>query len=198
MPNKLIIEFVNDWIRKKNVRCAVLHKEDTAMVAEQLDATQRTVLKSFDKALIWEEILKEMKTLGIDLDALRKAIWNLDPGVNPVGGLSTAVYDEGKTHIRRVEPAVISISAATPLVLLGQGFKEAAASITVECRKAGFPTKSFKASSVSCGVDVWQRVTVNVTLDQTGDWEIFAQNDDDPPVNGVRPWSDPSGTVHVV
>jgi hypothetical protein len=54
-------------------------------------------------------------------------------------------------------------------------------------------------TGIECGIDVWQRVTVEATL-TPGEWEIKAHNDDDedPPASGNFKWSDPTGKVIVV
>lgn len=198
MANKLIVEFLNQWMRDKALRCKVLHKENTELGLWGLDVEQRAALKSFDETKIVDQILKEFALLGIDLDELRKAIYGLVAGGGgPAGGLSTASYDEGKTHIRRVEPGVVTLNTQTDVVLLGQGFKDVSGKITVECRRP-MKTVAGAVQSVSCGVDVWQRVTVRVTLDEVGDWEVLAHNDDDLDGAGNPVWSNPSGTIHVI
>jgi hypothetical protein len=56
-------------------------------------------------------------------------------------------------------------------------------------------------TGVECGIDVWQRVSVDMKLTQAGDWVVRAHNDDDEhPPKGSRNWiwSDPMGTVHAV
>jgi hypothetical protein len=191
MANKLIIEFVNDWIRDTaGIRCRVLHNENTEMTNWGLDVSQRNALKSFDRPAVVKKIIEELLLLGIDLDDLRKSIWGLAPG--DTSAVNAALYDQGRTHIRRVEPAVVTADTPTPVVLLGQGFTNNAAQIAVRCEKAGEPVQAFVPASVSCGVDVWQRVTVTVRLSPAGDWTVSAQN------AGDADWSLPTGTIHVI
>jgi hypothetical protein len=197
MAQKLIIDFLHDWVRNKKLREDVLHREEDGMKDYGLDGPQYNVLRKFDQQKIVEKIAKE---LGLDLEDLREAVYGT-PGVAPAAG--AAAYDQGRTHIRRVVPAVISVNTSSEVVLMGHGFKSDKAKVTVEFITGPPANPTIKSATVNwikCGVDIWQRVAVSVTLDATGDWDARAHNDDegDPPGSGNWKWSQPSGRVHVV
>jgi hypothetical protein len=195
MAQKLIVEFLRDWTHRKDLREKVLHKETTEMGAYGLDGTQIKLLRRFDRPMIAKQIAKE---LGIDMEDLHDAIYG---EADPTSAIGAAAYDEGKTHIRLVVPSVISVNTLSEVVLMGQGFKSDPNLVTVEFR-TGPPVNTItvagNVTGIKCGVDVWQRVAVNVTLTATGDWEVRAHNDDDGngPANWV--WSAPTGKVHAV
>jgi hypothetical protein len=186
MSDKFIIDFLHEWLHDGALRCKVLHQEKTQMGIWGLDQTQRETLISLDRDTIVSRILEE---LGIDLDALKHAIKG-GPG-SPTGAGAASGYDEGTTHIRRTEPKIVDLNQVTELTLYGQGFVSTPANIEVQCSRGGV-TKTFQATEVTCGVDVWQRVTVPVTLDAVGEWVVTARN------NGEAAWSNPPGTVHVL
>jgi hypothetical protein len=193
MAQKLIIDFLRDWVRDQQLREEVLHKEKTGMQNYGLDLPQIALLRKFDQQKIAEKIAKE---LGLDLADLQEAIYGV---AGPSAAAGAAAYDEGRTHIRRVNPKVISANTATEVVLMGHGFKSDITKVTVEFR-TGVPPVSVQGqvTEVKCGVDVWQRVAVDVTLGTTGDWEVRAHNDDDKDASNNWIWSEPTGTVHVV
>lgn len=201
MASKLIVDFLHDWIRNTgDVRARVLHKERTEMLAEGLDLAQIQALKKFHPNEVLQKLMDEF---GLDLDALRHAIYGPDPA-SGTAGMSTAAYDEGKTHIRQVIPAVVPANTAVDVVLKGQGFKSDVNTITIEFL-TGSPTSPTVVTptllEVHSDVDVWQRVKVNVTLPQPGDWAIRAHNDDDLDTTTTPPtpiWSDPQGVIHAL
>jgi hypothetical protein len=195
MANRLIVDLIYDWIRDQKLREGVLHKEETNMNAYGLEDKQIKILRKFKLEEIAGRICEE---LGVDLDDLRQAIYGPD---SAAGAAGAAAYDEGKTHIRRVVPKVAPNGTQTTFVLWGHGFKADNTKITVEF-VTGPPNNPVivqgTVTAVECGVDVWQRVTVTATLNQTGDWAVRAHNDDDIDASKQVIWSDPSGMVHVV
>jgi hypothetical protein len=193
MAQKLIIDFLHDWIRNETLRKKVLHKELTHMkIPGGLDDGQIQVLTGFEIGKIAEQIAKE---LGLDLDDLREAVYGKP---SETGGTSGAAYDEGRTHIRRIVPAVVAAVSAPQtqkIVLWGHGFHENASDVTVQFTtgSAASPTVvQTTPTHIEYGVDVWQRVTVEVTLSVTGDWDVHAFSTGDLDKNGQR------GTIHVV
>jgi hypothetical protein len=205
MAERLIIDFLYDWVRTKKLREDVLHKEESGMGSGDggtipgfgLDDKQIADLRAFKLVEIATRMCEE---LGVDLKDLREAVYGPD---SPGGAAGGAAYDEGRTHIRRIVPKVVPLSTATGVVLWGHGFKSAKGKVTVQFLQ-GDPKNPTHlevgtVTAIECGVDVWQRVSVDVTLKQTGDWAVRARNDDDFEEDGVtEAWSIPVGTVHVV
>jgi hypothetical protein len=186
MSDKFIIDFLHEWLHDGGLRCKVLHQEKTQMGVWGLDQKQREVLTSLDKDKIVVQILDE---LGLDLDTLKKIVY--PPPGSPTGAGAAAGYDEGRTHIRRIDPNFVDLNQTKTVTLFGQGFVSTPANIEVQCSKGGV-TQTFQATEVNCGVDVWQRVEVPVTLDVVGEWVVNARN------SGETNWSNPSGTIHVL
>jgi hypothetical protein len=199
MAEKTIVDFLHDWMRSKPLREKVLHKEKTEMGSYGLDDAQIKELRNFRLLKIAKRMADE---LGLDLDDLREAVYGPDDP-SGAGAVGAAAYDEGRTHIRRVVPAIVSRGVASEVVLWGHGFKSDKTKVTVEFLNGPPPptTVAGVVTDVQCGIDVWQRITVQMTLNQTGDWTVRAHNDDDetpPPGSGNWIWSDPVGRVHVV
>ena len=195
MGKKLIVEFIIDWIRDKALREKVLHKETTEMGSFGLDGSQIGELRKFKLAEIGKRVADE---LGVDLDDLRHAIYGPD---SATGAVAAAAYDEGKTHIRRVVPKIVTQGTQSTVVLWGHGFKSDASKITVEFVTGPLlsrVTVPGTVTGVECGVDVWQRVSVDLKLTQVGDWMVQAHNDDDKDGQGNYIWSFPAGTIHAV
>jgi hypothetical protein len=197
MAKKLIVDFLFDWVRDAQLRQKVLHKEKTELGNYGLDTDQIGALRKF----VLPQIAKRMADeLGVDLDDLRHAVYGPDSD-GGTGALGAAAYDEGKTHIRRIHPAIVTQSAASAIMLCGHGFKSDPSKVTVEFltgSPAAPTTVKGTVTGVSCDIDVWQRVAVNVTLNQTGEWAVRAHNDDDVDAGGNIVWSDPLGRLYVV
>jgi hypothetical protein len=201
MADKLIADFVRDWLyNSSNLREEVLHKELDGMKAYGLDDTQIELLRKFELPKIARRISKE---LGIDMDDLREAIYG--EGGDAFAALGAAAYQQGVTHIRRVVPAVVLANPPNPskVVLMGQGFKSDPTKVTVQF-VTGPPTAPVPVAgvvtSISSDVDVWQRIHVDVTLTQTGDWVVQAHNDDEATTGpgGNPKWSAPKGKIHAI
>jgi hypothetical protein len=206
MGKKSIIEFLLKWIEDETFRQRILHREVSEMRTFGLDGEQIKRLTRLKPGPIGRQIALE---LGVDLEEVRNAIFpQPDPELSNTGGFSTMVsvaaagYDEGQTHIRRVRPGIVPVSTATKVVLWGQGFRWEPARITVEFSQKGAATVTGTVTKVDCGVDVWQRVHVDVAAPglTAGGWEILAHNDDDwrDPMDHSLGylWSSPPGSVH--
>ena len=201
MADKLIADFVCDWLYNTgNLREKVLHKERDGMQDYGLDLTQIELIRKFEPEKIARLLAKE---LGIDMDDLRKSI--IGEGGDGFAALGAASYDQGMTHIRRVVPAVVPANPASPskVVLMGQGFKSDPSLVTVRFI-TGPPTNPTIApatvTAISSDIDVWQRVSVQVTLTQKGDWLAEAHNDDEATIGpgGNPKWSAPKGRIHAI
>lgn len=103
---------------------------------------------------------------------------------------AATVYAEGQVHIRGVTPPTLSQGDDRILVIRGQGFDEAS-KIQVRFRK-GPKHKNADVLGVTCDVDVYQRVTVRVTLDELGEWAVQARN------QGESVWSTEDVSVVVI
>jgi hypothetical protein len=91
---------------------------------------------------------------------------------------SATVYYQGQCHVRGIEPTTGSVNVERIFQLRGQGFD---ASPEVEfAHDVSGSTKSATVLGVSCDIDVFQRTTVKVTLDQSGEWVVSARNPSEP------------------
>jgi hypothetical protein len=109
------------------------------------------------------------------------------------------------THIRRVVPAVVPANPTSPskVVVMGQGFKSDPSLVTVRFVTGPPPNPTIvggTVTAISSDVDIWQRVSVDVQLTQTGDWVVEAHNDDEATSGpGAKPkWSIPKGRIHAI
>jgi hypothetical protein len=88
---------------------------------------------------------------------------------------TNTAYNEGQVHIRGVTPTSIGVDLDKSVILRGQGFDEGA---MVEFRKQDEPGKKVdgQVTGISCDMDVYQRVTVDVKLDEQGYWLVHGKN----------------------
>lgn len=95
-------------------------------------------------------------------------------------------YGQGRVHLRRTHPVSWPKDQDEYISVFGQGFDNAA-KIRFE-RSVGDPptltTVDGEVVGIHCGVDVYQKVTVKVKLDESGQWLVRGRND----VTG-EPWS---------
>jgi hypothetical protein len=188
MPEKFLVEFLAKWIRDADFRCQVLHKELTTLQDWEMSGPQIQDLVSLDKARILDRVIKELEGLGIDLDQVRNEVnpaglvltgsGGTDGGSS--GGLMSAatVYYEGQVHLRGVTPQTIGKDKTRHVVLRGQGF-DASKQVQVKFEK-GTTEVLREVIGISCDVDVYQRAIVEVTLNETGEWSVYAQNPGEP------------------
>lgn len=201
MPQKFLVEFLADWIRDEQFRCAVLYQEQTSLDAYGLTQEQKTALLSLDKKQILAQIHKELEQyLAIDLDKLRDEVGGPVPVPGP-GGTPTlpdgtrmlastafallsaineaALYGQGRVHLRGAKPAGVAKDKKRLVVLRGQGFD---VKPEVEFVKDSKIVQG-EVQEITCDVDVYQRVLVKVKLDEEGEWKVRARND------SSEPWS---------
>jgi hypothetical protein len=120
MPTKYLVEFLAKWIRDKDFRCEVLHKEATTLINFELDGNQRAALLSLDEDTILEQIRKEFHALGVDLAQLKQEVGgglivvdpeledpNAPPGNELLGGRGGLPTVAGNDAIRRAAFAAL-------------------------------------------------------------------------------------------
>jgi hypothetical protein len=191
MPKKYVVEFLARWIRDEEFRCKVLHREITTLQDWELTGEQVDDLTSLDKQKILNRILKEFETdLGVDLDKVQQEVIGVPapPILGPTAAAMGTVYTEGAVHVRGIQPKTVPVGVEKVLVLRGQGF-EGTPQVTFE---RGTTSVTPTVVSVSCDVDVYQRVTMKVTLNEVGEWTVRARN------VSTDPWSAEFATVQVV
>lgn len=78
MPQKFLVEFLAKWIREKEFRCQVLHKEQTTLQNYGLTQYQIDDLLSLDKPTIIKRLVDELELdLAIDLEKVKKEVKGL-------------------------------------------------------------------------------------------------------------------------
>jgi len=86
------------------------------------------------------------------------------------------VYDQGQVHVRGTDVPTATRGEEEIIVVLGQGFD---ASPEVRFERAAQVVDA-EILGIHCGVDLYQRVTIRVTLGETGRWTVRARNAGDP------------------
>ena len=176
MPEKLLVQFLERWIRDAEFRGKVLHKELTTLGAEKYTADQIQALLSLDRETILAQIVKEFEGLGMDLDKAKKEAGR------PQRIMAGSGYAEGDVHVRGVTPATIARGDTRHVVVRGQGFQwdSPVGNIQVQFVLGDVAnptaTETYPAIDLGNDVDIYQRVTVEATLNQVGIWKVFARN----------------------
>lgn len=182
-PNKLLVEYIADFVRDEAVRCQSLRHEWEGPKAYGLDDLQVEALNSFDWATIFEKAAAELEEINVDLAAKLVQI----SGGNPPGGgvgpanIAKSMYGGGQIHIRELDPPAAAANQSVQITLLGNGF-EAHPEVYFTPKSGALPLPTVQANAVqgafvkhSCDVDLYQRVTVSVTL-AAGEWWVQARN----------------------
>lgn len=173
MPDKFLIEFFAHWIRDESLRRKVLFRERTAMMGWGLSMQQVDDLVALEKETILDRLRDELQQdLAIDLDKVLEDITNTG-GMGTGGGAAGAAYQEGKVHVRGVEPAKITKNQESIVIVRGHGYDDSAEARFVPVA-GGAPVQG-KVLSIDSDVDVWQRLTVKVTLPSAGKWRVVAR-----------------------
>src|SRR5262249_42079845 len=116
-----MVEFLAQWIRDEGLRRKVLFREQTAMQDWGLEQTQIDDLISLDSDDILAKLREELEDgLGIDLDQVLSDITSTG-GMGTGGG---AAYQEGKAHVRGVEPAKITRNLESIVIVRGHGYDD--------------------------------------------------------------------------
>ena len=178
MAPRYLVEFMAKWINDPSFRWDVLQREITTLQDFGLDNPQITDLVSLDKQAILARLQDELETtLGIDLQKVRDEK-NESEKPNPANPLLAAVgaaaYTEGQPHVRATDPVEIAQNLSSIVIVRGQGFDPG---VSVRFEK-GTSTVHGQVLAASCDVDVFQRLTVRVTLDSKGMWKVVAKNAD--------------------
>jgi hypothetical protein len=173
MPDKYLVEFLAQWIRDESLRRRVLLREIDTMREWGLTAPQSADLRSLDKTRILNSLEKELKDdFGIDLSKILQD-FAATPTATPVGFSAGAVYQQGRVHVRGVDPAGIKMGTPSIVIVRGHGWdrtlKVHFVPVTVGAAVDG------TLLEMDCDVDVWQRATVKVTLPTIGKWRVVAR-----------------------
>ncbi len=184
MPNKFLVEFLAEWIRDPDFRCAVLHQELTKLQQWGLIGPQRLVLLTLDEQTILNQIRQEFAALGVDLDKLKQEISGITiagTGSGSTGGVAAAstMYPGGEVHVRGVTPVTIAANLQRSIMIRGQGF-DCNDQTEVKFEKGGVEEDGTVIGAIACDIDIYQRVTVQVKLTETGSWRVKARNAADP------------------
>jgi hypothetical protein len=184
MPNKFLVEFLAQWIVDPVLRCAVLHQEQTTLQQWGLIGTQRFALLSLDEQTILNQIKQEFTALGVDLDRVKQEVTGVvvgGAGVAGTGGVAAAstMYPAGEVHVRGVTPVTIAVNLQRNITIRGQGF-DCNDTTEVRFEKGGVEEDGTVIGGIACDIDIYQRVTVQVKLNETGSWRVKARNASDP------------------
>lgn len=169
MANKLLIEFLADFVANEGLRCKVLRHEWQGPTDYGLTAAQVNILNTFDMKTIFEEARKEIEALGIDLT---KKMQEIQGGAGGGGAGAASMYHGGQVHIRKLDPAQIQAGTPARVTVLGNGFESAPQVLFSN----GATSILGVVAGTSCDLDLYQRLEVDVTLPQAGNWTVQARN----------------------
>lgn len=179
----LLVNFVSDFVRDvPGVRCAVLKNDVEGLRAYGLSDQQIAELRSFDPNRVLTMLHSELLAMGIDLVKKGKEVGGLLTSTpKPPGGgfgllASQSMYSAEFLHIRGIDPPAIARATATTIVLRGNGFGQHP---QIRFTLAEQPEVVQEVLSVSCDVDLYQRVTLVATLNSAGEWKVEARNPPD-------------------
>ena len=197
MPDRTILEFFVHFIVHPRLRDRVLYQEITGMVEFGLSNPTAVNLARLDQASIVAAMVDELQgmpkpdlervigkmllEMGIDLDYARGVIHEGEPHTRPAApravttAVGAAVYAEGSVHIRSAEALQDATGVRITIELVGQGFGPGV-KITLTQGQAHIPARVIERRS---DVDLFQRLKVEVTLTNAGEWMILAQNPGD-------------------
>jgi hypothetical protein len=178
---KYLVEFLAQWIRDEDLRRKVLHKEVFWMDKWGLAATQSADLRSLAKQDILNLLVNELEAdLKIDLAKILKDID--DTGGKGPG--AAGAYDEGKTHVRGIEPQKIKQNLESIVIVRGHGWDD---SLKVFFVPASGQNIEGKVLGMHCDIDVWQRATVKMTLPTQGKWRVMGRVVGNNPTDSSEP-----------
>lgn len=211
-PEKLLVEFIAEFINNEGFRFNVLRREITTMRQYGLTENQIATLMTLESGEILAAIKAELIDWGADVDALdlmismasrgaaEDVLSRVKAGTAGLGAIralaaSASMYAEGQIHIRKVLPESVSANQQVNVELQGHGFdvgqntNEEAVTPEVRFSKLdanGTPESNVfvivSALDVTVDQDLFQHVSLQVTLPVAGTWVIDARNMD------LEPW----------
>jgi hypothetical protein len=185
MPDKYLVEFVAKWIEDEGLRKRVLHREVKKLAAWGLTQQQSSDLRSLDKQRILTRLVDELeKDLGIDLQKILDDIADTGGVSGDGGGAVAAAYDEGRTHVRGIEPQTIPSGTESMVVVRGHGFDDSLEVFFVPFA-GGSPVKGHRLD-LDHDIDVWQRAKVKVTLPSAGKWRVMGRVGSNDPTDSTE------------
>lgn len=170
----LLVHFISDFLRDPELRCKVLKNDITGPQQYGLTDQQIQKLRSFDSQAVLAEVLAELKSVGIDLEAKGEE-------VNGGGGPAFAamatlnLYSAGGIHPRRAVPSTVPANTWSKLIIAGNGFDKY---VQIRFAKTDGTGTHVMGTVVKtqCDIDLYQRVEVEVNL-PAGQWNVEARND---------------------
>lgn len=204
-PEKLLVEFIVEFINNEAFRFNVLRRERTTMEQFGLNSAQINTLLTLKSADILPVIKDELVAWGADIDALDplsqasraaaakvlKAVEEGTAGLSAIRALvaSASMYAEGQIHIREVSPGMASVNQPTSVELKGHGFdigQNNNVTVTPQIRFSKLNEQGsidtsvtpviVSALDVTVDNDLYQHATLQVTLTSAGTWAIDARN----------------------
>lgn len=183
MPDKLLVNFVADFITKETVRCMTLKNEIEGPREYGLNEAQIATLNTFDLTTIFKAMREEVLALGIDLKKKKDEVQGLGGGVVPsqvealvANVVNQSMYSAGRVHIRNVQSGIIKSGTETTLTILGNGFDKTPQIGFSKDSPTQNPSVLGTVIKSSCDLDLYQRLTVTVTLNESGTWKIQGRN----------------------
>lgn len=146
----LLIHFISDFLRDEALRCSVMEDEDAAYAKYGLSPEQQA-------------LLQRVRDGDATRDDLLKAIADEIGPIRFEPGAGALTYPAGDVIIHRHQ--VSSVGDARTVELVGVGF---ASGSTVTFTAGDGTSTPGVVTKRTCDVDVWQRLTVTVTLPPGG------------------------------
>lgn len=197
-PDRLLVQFVAEFMRDEALRCKVLFNEKVEPKNWGLDQDQVDIINSYDPDLILCEMYKELLASGVDVvrkekenngdsNAPNTPLPDCEAG-NDLKLMLASAYQAGAIHGRKLDRPSIPANTPTDVTILGNGFDIP----TIEVRFTQTDEQPVQPTidAKSCDVDLYQRLTVNVTLPpgKANKWRVqFRNKNTDQWTDGDRP-----------
>lgn len=176
----LLIHFISDFLRDEALRCEVLKNERIGPADYGLTSDQVNILNHFDPDYILCAIYNELLDVGVDL--IRKEQekeGQPNPQPSPAKDCAPSLklmldsaYSAGGVHPRKVTPPTVPVNSARTVEIAGNGFDR---NVEIRFIKGNDITAAVVSGS-HCDIDLYQRLNVEVTFADKGDWTIQARN----------------------
>jgi hypothetical protein len=169
----LVVEFLAEWIHDNDLRCRVLKDKRTALKKLGLSPGAIDALVDLNTTDILAVLREELEQHYEIYPGKTKKVIDKTPNRKPSRSAGLDFFwDEGRAHVRRVEPTRIEKGRKRTLTVSGQGW-DRGLQMWFEPVNGGRRVKG-QVSQIDCDRDIWQRAKVKVTLPTPGKWNVIA------------------------
>ncbi len=197
---QLVAEFMNP--ANEQMRADILRNHETGLASHGMSPQQADILRTMISSDVLPEMISELgdssftgpppaidvadlKQMMADFDAKGREVFPGRTGFVAEAMLSAAAaYNAAGVHIFGVDPEVVHMGGPVSLVIRGNGYEHNVASGTlplVQFVPGDEPEDSpdavpGTAKSMSCDIDLNERILVEVTFPYKGKWRAMVKN----------------------